>query len=418
MANDSQGLISTFKQVYGEDQVLVPSSSIVQMILPFKEQQRIGRNYEFPVILANENAASYIAGGSDAIQTLEDSVAMTVKSVTVDSSQIIMRAQASLEALMKSQNDKVAFRKNTEMLVENLQESMSKRLEISLLYGNVGFAVGDSSANVDATHTTVTLTAASFSAGLLGGLEGAKINFYKQSDNTLVSSSTNAIFTIDSVDLVNKTVRVSGTATGITALDTALGAGDCDIFFKNSKSAEMTGLFGITANTGSLFGISAADYGLWKANRYNVNGAISFLKIQEGLAQAVAKGMSGKVTLLISPKGWAKLNSDEGALRQYIDDKTTAKRGYEAIMYHYSGGVVEIVAHPFMQEGRALAVCASKVKRIGSTDITLNNPITNEPHILSLQDKNAVEFRAFVSNAVVCEAPAAGLVEFYGITYS
>src|SRR5690606_36099391 len=127
-----------------------------------------------------------------------------------------------------------------------------------------GLGVADSSVNTDTTHTVITMTAASWAPGIWAGSENAVIQVYKSADNALVSSGADSYFTINSVSYANKTLTVSGTTTGIDALDTALASTATGyIHWKGAKGKEPVGLDKIISNSGELFGIDAAVYALW-----------------------------------------------------------------------------------------------------------------------------------------------------------
>src|SRR5581483_4286645 len=141
-----------------------------------------------------------------------------------------------------------------------------------------GIGVTSSSANASSTSTVVTLTAASWATGIWAGMENCPLNFFKQSDSSLVSSGTDAVFTISSIDVDNRKLTLTGSAAGIAALDTAILAGACDIFFDTARTDattfnEMVGINKIITNTGTLFNISASTYNLWKGNTYDVGSA-------------------------------------------------------------------------------------------------------------------------------------------------
>lgn len=419
--NTTSSLNGLFKSVYGDDyKSLMPETAKLLKMLPFKQAQRIGKKFEFPVLLSREHGVTYLNAG-DGVQTLNDHVASVMKNVEVDGAQIIARAAIDYEAAAKAQSGKEAFVNATELLVENLLESISYRQEISFLYGQSGIGVADSSANVDTTHTVVTLTVASFAPGIWAGSEGAKLHFYNVGGSTLVSSSADAIFNIDSVDLDNRTITLSGTTTGIGALDTALGSADRDIYFYNSKGKECAGLDKIITNTSSLFGIDASSFALWKGSSYAAGGvALTMAKVLAAVGKAVAKGgLNEKVVCLVNPVTWGNLNSDQAALRKYDNSYKSMKgeNGFESILYHGQNGEIEVISHPMIKQGEAFIFPPKRVKRIGASDITFQTPGREDEIFLQLPSSNGFELRSYAHQAIVCECPAK-MVKITGIVNS
>lgn len=410
-----------FKEVYGEGPVnLVPEVAYLQKRVQFKQAQRIGKSYNFPVVLSQEHGVTYLAAGSG-VSTLEDSVAATLKDAEVDAHQIILRGQMDYEAAAKSQGgDRVAFKNSTQLLVENLMDSAGKRLEIAMLYGRspTGIGVADSSANVDTTNTDVTMLAAGWAPGIWSGLEGCQVNFYAVSNNALVSSAANAIFTVVSVNYSTRVIRFSGTTTGISALDSALSSGDQYVHFKNARLAEPIGLDAITLNTGSLFGINASSFGLWAGSTYNASGALTAAKILSAVSLAVGKGgLMEEADVLVSPKTFTNLSSSLTDLRRDSADSKEGIAGFEAIKIYGPNGKLNIVSHPMVKEGEAFIAPMKRVKRIGSSEASFKTPGRQDEIFLHIPDKNAYELRLYMAQAIIAEKPAQ-LVKITGITNS
>lgn len=405
-------LDGNFKVVYGDGPVnVIPECSILQKKVKFETADKIGKSYNFPVILSNEAGVTYLAAGSG-VQVLNDSIAAVMKEVSVDANQIICRGQMDYEAAAKAEKSKEAFKSATELLVMNLQETASRRVEIAMLYGRsaTGIGVADSSANINATSTLVTMLASQFAPGIWSGLEGALVNFYKVSDNSLVSSGADAVFTVGAVDYVNKTIKFSGTATGITALDAAILAGDCYIHFKDAKSAEMYGLDKIITNTGSIFGIDASVYGLWQGSSYSAgSAALTTAKILNAVGLAISKGgLIGECDVLLSPKSFMNLSGTMTDLRRQNGGQKEVNgiAGFETITLMGPNGMINLVPHPFVKEGEAFVVPVKQVRRIGSKEFSFQTPGRQNELFLHIPDKNAYELRTYSAQAILVLKPA------------
>lgn len=408
--NTTSTLDGLFKSVYGEGPVnVLPDVAYLQKRVKFKESEKIGKKYAFPVILSQEQGVTYLASGAG-VSSLESSVAAVLKEAQVDAHQIIVRGQMDYEAAAKAQSSKSAFKNASELLVENLTDTASKRMEIAFLYGRspTGIGTADSSSNVNTTSTTVTMLAAGWAPGIWSGLEGASINFYKVSDDSLISSSADAVFTISNIDFVNRTFKATGTTTGISALDTALGAGDCYIHFKNAKSAEPIGLDKICLNTGTLFNIDAGTYAMWAGNSYSAgSAALTTAKILNALKYSVGKGgLMEEADVLISPATFLNLSGTMTDLRRQNGKDKEGIAGFETISILGPNGKLNIVPHPMVKEGEGFVVPFKRIKRVGSQDFSFQTPGRKGEMFLHVPDSNAYELRLYAAQQIVCEKPA------------
>lgn len=400
------------KVVYGDGPVkAIPEVALLQKEIKFEKASKIGKSYNFPVILSAEAGVTYLAAGAG-VSTLNDAIAATLKECIVDANQIIVRGQMDYEAAAKAVGSKEAFQSATELLVMNLQETGAKRVEIGMLHGRsaTGLGTADSSVNASATSTVVTMLAAGWAPGVWSGMEGATFNFYKVSDDSLISSGANAIFTLSSVNFTDKKLTFTGTSTGISALDTALGAGDCYIHFKDAKSAEMYGLMKIATNTGSLFGIDASAYGLWSGSTFSFgSAAVTSAKLLNMAGLAVSKGgLLGEATILVSPKSFMNLSGTMTDNRRWNggSKETEGVAGFESIVLMGPNGKLNIMPHSFMKEGEALLVPFKQVRRIGSQEFSFQTPGRKDELFLHVADKNAYELRLYSAQAIVCLKPA------------
>lgn len=409
--NTTATLDGLFKTVYGEGPVnLVPDVAYLQKRIQFKETEKIGKQYEFPVVLSMEAGVTYLAAGAGA-STLNASVASVMKPAQVDANQIIVRGQMDYEAAAKAQSNKVAFKNASELLVENLADTASKRLEIAMLYGRspTGLGIADTSANSSSTVTVLQMTAASWADGIWSGAENSEVNFYKTSDNTLISSAANAIFRVVSVNFADKKITVEGTATGITALDSHLGSGDAYVHFKNAKDAEPVGLDKITLNTGSLFGIDAGTYGMWSGSTFGAgSAALTVAKILNAVSMPVGKGgLMEEADVLVSPKTFTNLSGTLSDLRRFPEKgDSEAIAGFETIKLYGPNGKLNIVPHPMVKQGEAFVVPFKRIKRIGTQEASFMTPGRKDEIFLHVPDMNAYELRLYCAQAIVCEKPA------------
>lgn len=413
--NSTTTLDGLFKVVFGDGPVdAIPEVSILQSMIPFKETERIGKSYNFPVILTSEAGVTYIAAGGGST-TLVDSVAATLKEVSVDANQIIVRGQMDYEAAAKAQGSKVAFKGASELLVENLMETASTRLEIAFLYGQSATGLGSASAstNTNTTTTVVTLTALTWAPGVWSGKEGASLAAWKVSDDS--AAATTNTFVISAIDHANRKLTLTGTATtGIGELDTSISGGNCYFTFKGAKTGTSTwvepvGIDKIITNTGSLFGVSATTYSLWGGSSFSFgSAAVTVAKILNMVGMAVSKGgLMEESDVLLSPKSYMNLAGTMTDLRRQGGGDSKGIGGFESIQLMGPNGKLNIVVHPMIKEGECFAGPFKKrFKRIGSQEFSFETPGRKGEIFLHIPDKNAYELRIYGAQAIVCTTPA------------
>jgi hypothetical protein len=416
--NTTSTLDGLFKVVYGDGPVnAIPEVSILQKKITYKSADRIGKSYNFPVILSSEAGVTYIAAGGGST-TLVDSVAATLKEAVVDANQIIVRGQMDYEAAAKAvEGGKASFKNASELLVENLMETASTRLEIAMLYGQspTGLGTGDSSVNTNTTTTVVLFLASGWAPGIWSGKEGASLSFWKVSDDT--AAATVNTFVISAIDYSTRKLTLTGTATtGIGELDTALAAGDCYATFKGAKTGTSTwvepvGIDKIIVNTGSLFGISATTYSLWGGSTFSFGSAAATVaKVLNMVGMAVSKGgLMEEADVLLSPKTYMNLAGTMTDLRRQNggQSETVGIGGFESIVLMGPNGKLNLVVHPMVKEGECFAgPFAKRFKRIGSSEFSFETPGRKGEIFLHIPDKNAYELRIYGAQAIVCTTPA------------
>lgn len=400
--NTAATLDGLYKSVYGEEGPiqLLPDMAILQSMVKFNPAQRTGKSYEVPVVVSSAQGFSY--GLADETITLKTEVAATLKNVTVKGAQIVGQASLNYDAASRSVGSKQAFMDSAHLVVKDLFESHGRKLEASLLYGSVGIGTVASLSSQD-----IVLTAASFADGLFIGAEGMTIDVY-QSDKTTLRQGD---LVISAVNPATYTLTVVGTTTGIVSTDV--------VFVDGSNGKECYGLDAIATNTGSMFGVDAAAYSLWKSSSYACGtAALTMAKVLSGAALAIARGgLARDAVLLCHPSSWNNLNSDQAGLRQYGDEKSGAVNGFEKITYRGPNGKIEVVAHPMVKRGEAFLFDPKTLKRVGSQDISSQTPGKSEEIFLHSQTLSAYILRTYSNQAIVCEKPAQ-IVKFTGIVPS
>ena len=251
-----------------------------------------------------------------------------------------------------------------------------------------------------------------WSTGLWAGKVGATLQFYLDDSSTLVSSSTDSVFTVSAIDPVYRRIKISGTATGITAMLAVAKAdfdGGLEAYFNASKGKDFLGIDKIITTSGSLFGIDNSVYSLWKGNTYTVSGAISFNAVISSVENAVAQGLMEDVTAYIPISAWNTLASDQAAYRVYDSSYNSGKtvNGSDSLVFNAANGKITFEPHPIVKAGEIFIVPEKQFLRVGATDTTFQTPGMDSTEIfLQLPSNAGYEVRAYADQALLCLAPS------------
>lgn len=303
-----------------------------------------------------------------------------------------------------------AFEEATKYLVGNMLSSISKKLEIEHLYGQMGYAKIASAAAPVGADVELTLVAAEFAAGIWAGGEGMPISVYD--GNTAVDLA----LVVKSVKIEERKITVTAVSAGAaTALKAAVDADPnvLDIFHKGAKGKEFAGIHKILTNTGNLFGIDATEYTLWKGSEYDAGDEVlTFAIIQQAIAQGVNKGLDGDVVVMVNPGHWDDLLTEQAAQRMYDSSysSATVENGAKTIKFHAQNGMVEIIPSIYIKEGLAFVLSTSDWVRVGSTDVTFKRPGQEGNFFLDLPDYAAYELRCYTDQALFCSKPGRSVV--------
>lgn len=394
LANTPTTLNGFFKESYAKElKNLIPDGIKMLPLIPFSKKEAIlGSLYHQPVILGHEHGVTF-AGATDDAFTLSDAVAGATKDAQVQGTQLVLRSVLGLAAASRAAaGDKAAFMGATKFLIKNMLQSVAKKLEIEMLYGQIGYAT--LAANATASNT-IAIPSAQWAPGIWAGAENMPISIRDSAGTERKACN------VVSVDFAAKTITVDGTA-GTILLDDV-------IWHKTAYGNEFAGIHKIITNTGTLFNISAATYSLFKGNTYSAgNGLLSLPKLQDAIALAVAKGLDNDVVVIVNPDSWVDLMNDQNALRAvdsgYSKDK--ADQGSRKLEFHSQNGTMEIVPSIYVKSGFAYVLSTDEFMRIGSTDVTFNRPGKEGEFFRDLDSQAGYELRCYCDQALFCAAPA------------
>ena len=418
-------LSGNFKEVYGDLHNLIPDTAKLMKLIPYKSKAKIGNEFVEAVKLTHEHGVTYSAtdNNAGALVTLSTPIPLTLLDAKVTSSVLLLRAQIGYDAFARAEGgDKVAFKDASELVVEDLLESITKRLEICLLYGSSPTGIGGipqaGSEDDGSGVLTVILSPAQWATGIWVGSENALVDVYHGS--TKLNST--APFRVTSVDpdtytiVLTETDAPTNTSAAAVDLYTDSNA-DAFMVFTGSFGAEMTGIDAVCLNSGQLWNSTSSSYALWTANTYDAGSSnLTMGKLQSAIQKAVQKGLDGDVNVLVNPATWATLNTDLAALRRFVEDSTEGELGVESIKYMYAGGKMDVIAYNLVKEGECFIMPKKGVNRIGAADIGFKLP-GGDNGFLHVPDRMGYEFRLFSSQAFFTPF-VAKLVKVYDIVNS
>jgi hypothetical protein len=303
-------------------------------------------------------------------------------------------------------NDKGAFERATKLVVANMVQSFSKRLETIMLYGkrNIGVVSG-------VAGSVITVTAASWAPAVWAGGVGMELEAYDAAGTAIRGATRPAtLLKVTAVDLVARQITVSAAAptlAAIVATDQLKHAYSGEL--TQQGALEFHGLEAIMRNAGTLFNINAATYDLWKSTVFSAgSAALTQSKINKALALAVAKGLEEDVECHVNPVTWENLLQAQDALRMYDSSykPDLAKSGAKAIEFYGQNGLIKVVPNPYVKESLAFIMPEDVLMRVGSSEVTFKRPGESEEFFRDLENNAGVELRAYADMALFCHAPA------------
>ncbi len=422
MAINTGDLNSLYKVAYAKGvEDLIPNAAKLSDMIDFVPSElQNGKQYEQPVVLAAEQGFTYSLDTQNAYD-LNDSIGMAMQSAIVPGADIVLDSTVGYNQAARASHSATSFKSVMSTKFENMLKSTEKRLEIAMLYGNDHIAQATTQAvTIANSMLPMVIDTDEWASGIWAGSENAQVVFVKASDNTAVDSLRS--FTVAKVDQDARTIYFSagtaGTAGTLTTLETAIEAYDCNIHFYGSCSgsagtfayAEMAGMKKIMTNTGSLFGISASTYDLWRGNIVTITGQLTMAKVLSAVSKPVGRGgLDEDVVLLVNPLTWADLAANLAALRRFDGSysKSKSENGSKELEYYSQNGSIKIVSYNIVKEGDFFIFPVAKVLRIGARELSLNDPTRPAEEIFfTIPGKAGVGLRAYTNQAIFIEAPA------------
>lgn len=342
-----------------------------------------------------EHGVTFAAADEDAFN-LNAPIASQIKDAQVRGSPIVLRSLLGYTAAARSIGSEAAFMDATKYIVSNMLRSVTKKLEIEMLYGQLGYGTVAS-----ASGTVLTITTAEWAPGIWAGAEGMPIELR---DTTGATSRGEA--SVSSVDMDARTVTLNAVVPGVVAGDV--------IWHKGAYGNEFAGIHKIlTQSSGTLFNINVGNYGIFRGNSYSAgSAALSFVKINAAAARAVEKGLDGRLFAVVNPRTWANILNDQAALRMYDQSysKEKTETGSKGIQFYSQNGEIQIEPSIYVKEGYAYLLDIAQWMRVGSQEVSFKMPGSGNDYVLHRPDQAGYEMRLFSDQALFCHKPGTSVV--------
>lgn len=427
----NQNTVNLFKKVYGDLHNLLPQDFPLAREISFSEGYKVGDSFVEAFCLTNETGWTLIGEAQDAAM-INPAIAGIVKQSSVKPSQVVMRSVLPFGFISRSAGGgEKAFYDGTKHIMANHIRSHGRLLEALRLYGRADALLGYVSYaptgtvyrgatysgagdviltkadgttitfvdGVSAANKAILFAPGSFASGLWVGLEGAIV---KEVDSTNAVVASGKLVSVNS-DLGYITVDFAPVVATSTTSHRLCYDG-------MELQKDMIGINKIMTNTGVLFDINAAQYSLWRANNLNLGGKRFNLKaVQTGVALAVNAGALEKpLLILVNPRTFANLTTDEAAQRKYDSSykPASANNGFEAVEYYAANGVNTIMPHRMVKEGEAYGLVKEDWIRSGSAEISFKIPGLDKEVIFPAENQTAWIVNSYSDQYILCRAPA------------
>jgi hypothetical protein len=385
-------LNAMFKETYADKiQNLIPEGLKLYKAVKFmSKDKQPGNLYHQPVILGLEHGVTFASSDDDAFN-LNAPIAGQIKDAQVRGNPLVLRSVLGYMAAQRAaQGGNKAFMDATKFLVANMLRSISKKLEIEMFYGQMGYgSVASVSGNV------ITITTAEWAPGIWSGAENMPLEVRDSAGTTIRGECS-----VSSVDLDARTVTVNAMPAGTAATDV--------IWHKGAYGNEFAGVHKILTNTGTLFNISASQYSLWKGNTQSAGSTtLSLASIESAVGLAVNKGLDSDVVCYVNIKAWNSLLSEQAAKRSYDSSYSSAQveAGAKSIKFYGQNGMITIEPSIYVKEGYAYVLCMEDWMKVGSSDVSFKRPSGDGEFFKELENSAGVELRAIADIALFCSAP-------------
>lgn len=421
----ADGAAKLFKEVYGDEFIVAcPAHRELIDTFKFESGDEPGKIFKQGVRMSEEQGFTRRAGGTEA-GTLRDPVALHIENASILGCVLEFRSRVDIDTFVQGMSSKQAFRETVGLRQEAQRDSIYKHLEWDLLQGGRTLGViTNVAAGSSAAEKIVTISDATWVSGWWAGAENMPLDiFTTESTSTSTAtqatatkrntSSSTAKFKVVSVNFTDKKVTLLADAaadwTNVVATDALWRVTE---FVAGTGCVVSPGLIRLSEFTsGTVNGIDASTYGLWRGIQNSSGGTITMSRILKTVAEMSNRSTGKRVfTARLGSLSWEQVNSDLAALRRYDGsyERTKGYNGFAEIIFYSPNGEIRLRAHPFMRESEVHISDDSTITRRGPSDVrfTLGPTGEQEQMYILRQDSNQYEFRAYSNQALLNVKPA------------
>lgn len=423
--DDVKGL---FKVKYKSLESVLPDSSFpAQELMQGSEGVKDGDSIQVSVQLTHENGVSF--AGVDSVIDFNDAQSQVIKPANIKSSEMWLGSQVQTQVLAKAakQGEQAFESASSRIISANLKSHMRFR-ELAMLYGQDEYGIG----RVNFRTSTFRNVAFTDGAGTLGGVTLAtggvdtvnKYLMFDPNDLTLGILAGSKGMEIEEVTAAGAVVASGKIVAvdcrnGIVKVDfvpvAASSIGSHHIKLKGQRAGlDMIGAKKILTNTGTLFGIDAAEYDMWRGSNTTITGKLTFDKLMDSLVEIVDMGLDGDVEVQVPFETWNTLFKEQAALRKYDASYTPQKmeNGASKIQFHFQNCLISIVSNRFIRRSEAFIFEKGAWNLYGAkTEIGLKVPGSDgDDLIVKPISGNYYMFHSYSCSQVFCHCPRRSMI--------
>jgi hypothetical protein len=394
-----------YKTKYGQKNSALPEVAHVQRLIKFNQRAKTGKAYEEPVLLKSSHGLTIKGGASrGTVYAYNEAASPQMDDVSISGVEMTLREKIALGAVTAAMGGNTSYGPLVDEIVYGLTAAHRFYLEVAMLYGQTSIGTIET-VTTNGSNEDIVITKATWAPGIFAIGEGMRLDAYSAPGGTLRSNAATLVVT--AIDHATRTVQVSGDAgdLGDLAVGDVLVVRDAD-----GTTGMMTGIDKVTTNTGSLHGISAATYSMWKGNVHSVsNVPLTMGVLHAATVSAVDRGLTGAFDWLVPTRSWQNLCDNESALRRYAESEgKELKQGANKLtFYGANGAAMSITAHPMIKSGEAFGITPSEWLRGGECDLVDTIPGTPESQFFQpIPGYSGFEILNHSSQFLFCRKPS------------
>lgn len=429
---NSEGIKKIFKTVYGGEFTLTPGNDVVDELFPYEASKQTGQDFAEDFIMGDEVGCTWAGQAQKAFQ-IKPAIAGAIEQSKIVGSQFVLASVLAWGFMSRSASGgEQSFFQGTKLVMKNHLSSHFKLRAIEKIYGQSALGLGSVSfapsgtiyrgigytaagnisltkkdgtavpftAGVNAAQKTILFAPGQFAAGFFVGKKGIVLKQIERATGLVVAQgklvSTDARLGFVTVDFV----PVSATAVDSHYIT----------FDEWENNGCMVGAERIIRNTGTLFGINAAQHDLWSGQVLDVGDRKFNLKaVQSAIADAInAGGLEESMDILVNPVTFAQMSNDEAAMRNLDASykSATATNGFEAIEYYAANGTNRIRASSKIKEGHAFGFVKDHWKCSGSQKPSFRTNGIEQEVIFPMEQQAGWTVRSFSDMYLLSRMPA------------